>query len=159
MPDAPPKLTGLIPMLSVADLERTRAFYCELLGFEVVNEFGSPPAPVAGPSGRGPEGKGQLKAPEKIVWCMLRRDGVRLMFNRPEDGFESKLPYRAKDFQIYYIYPDDVRGLHAAWQAKGVPVSDLRVTGYGMREFELRDPDGYWLWFGQSTGDPPTVEE
>jgi hypothetical protein len=28
-----------------------------------------------------------------------------------------------------------------------------------MKEFELRDPDGYWLWFGQSTAEPPTVRE
>ena len=69
------------------------------------------------------------------------------------------LPRRAKDFQIFYFYPDDVRALHADWKAKGLAVTDLRVTGQGMREFELRDPDGYWLWFGQDTSDPPTVSE
>ena len=28
-----------------------------------------------------------------------------------------------------------------------------------MKEFELRDPDGYWLWFGEDTDDAPTIEE
>jgi catechol 2,3-dioxygenase-like lactoylglutathione lyase family enzyme len=30
----------------------------------------------------------------------------------------------------------------------GLPVTELRVTGYGMKEFELRDPDNYWLRAG-----------
>jgi hypothetical protein len=38
-------------------------------------------------------------------------------------------------------------------------VTDLRITVYGMKEFELRDPDGIWLWFGQGTSEPPTVRE
>jgi hypothetical protein len=38
-------------------------------------------------------------------------------------------------------------------------VTDLRVAIYGMKEFELRDPDGYWLWFGQSTNEPATVTD
>ena len=71
---------------------------------------------------------------------MLRRDGVSLMFNFPGDYIEADLPRRAKDFQIYYIYPDDLAALHAEWKAKGVAVTDLRVTSYGMKEFELRDP-------------------
>jgi hypothetical protein len=33
------------------------------------------------------------------------------------------------------------------------------VTGYGMKEFELRDPDDIWLWFGQDTTEPPTLTE
>ena len=81
------------------------------------------------------------------------------MFNQPPAEEMAGLPQRAKDFQVYYCYPDDVVALHQAWQQRGLPVTDLRVTEYGMREFELRDPDGYWLWFGQNTSDPPTVQE
>jgi hypothetical protein len=29
--------------------------------------------------------------------------------------------------------------------------SDLRVTFYGMKEFEARDPDSHMVWFGQET--------
>jgi catechol 2,3-dioxygenase-like lactoylglutathione lyase family enzyme len=127
-------LDHLIPMLSVADLERTMTFYCQKLGFRVINTFGGP----------------------KPVWCMLERDKVRLMFNQPP-GIEI-FP-RAKDGQIYYFYPDDIASLHAEWKRAGLPTTDLRVTIYGMKEFELRDPDGYWLWFGESTDEPPTVTE
>jgi catechol 2,3-dioxygenase-like lactoylglutathione lyase family enzyme len=126
----------LVPMLSVTDLGQTIGFYRDELGFNVTNSFGSPP-----------------------VWCFLERDGIALMFNQPPAAEMAELPRRARDFQVYYCYPDDVVALHQAWRQKGLPVTDLRVTVYGMREFELRDPDGYWLWFGQSTGDPPTVQE
>ena len=124
-------------MLAVADLRRTMAFYCERLGFNPVNTFGSP----------------------EPRWCMLERDGVKLMFNQPPAAELRDLPLRAKDFQIFYFYPDDVAGLHATWNSAGLKTTELRVTIYGMKEFELRDPDGYWLWFGQSTAEPPTVTE
>jgi catechol 2,3-dioxygenase-like lactoylglutathione lyase family enzyme len=125
------------PMLSVADLRRTIAFYCNELGFQCAQTFGDPDP----------------------VWCCLRRDSVDLMFNQPPAAEMADLPPRAKDFQIYYFYPDDVAALHASWKAKGLSVTELRVTSYGMKEFELRDPDGYWLWFGQSTSEPATVTE
>jgi len=131
------RLQRLTPMLSVADLGRTIAFYCDELGFQCAQTFGDPNA----------------------VWCHLKRDGVELMFNRPPAAEMAELPLRAKDFQIFYFYPDDIVAQHTAWKAKGLPVTDLRVTTYGMKEFELRDPDGYWLWFGQSTTEPATVTE
>ena len=131
------KLTTLIPMLSVSDLKRTMAFYCDRLGFHVVNKFGDPDP----------------------VWCMLSRDGTKLMFNQPPAEEIKDLPLRAKDFQVFYFYPDNLVALHAAWKAKRLPITELRVTVYGMKEFELRDPDGYWLWFGQDTDEPSTVKE
>jgi uncharacterized glyoxalase superfamily protein PhnB len=131
------QLKQLTPMLSVSDLRRTMAYYCDQLGFRCTGTFGNPDP----------------------VWCHLERDGVRLMFNQPPAADMAQLPRRAKDFQVFYVYPDDVAALHGALRAKGLAVTDLRVTVYGMKEFELRDPDGYWLWFGQSTTEPATVRE
>lgn len=131
------RLTKLMPMLSVRDLQRTMAFYCDELGFTRKGTFGEPDP----------------------VWCHLERDSVHMMFNQAPAAEMAELPRRAKDFQIFYFYPDDVAGLHAGWRAKGLAVSDLRVTVYAMKEFELRDPDDYRLWFGQNTSEPPTVTE
>lgn len=131
------RLKRLTPMLAVADLKRTIAFYCDELGFNCKGTFGDPDP----------------------VWCHLVRDDVDLMFNQPLAAEMQELPLRSRDFQVFYFYPEDVAALHAAWQAKGLPVTDLRVTIYGMKEFELRDPDGIWLWFGQGTSEPPAVKE
>jgi catechol 2,3-dioxygenase-like lactoylglutathione lyase family enzyme len=130
-------LNELIPMLSVTDLKRTMAFYCDRLGFRVINTFGD----------------------SEPRWCMLERDKIRLMFNQPPREEMDELPRRAKDFQIYYFYPSDVAALHAELKSADLAVSELRVAIYGMKEFELRDPDGYWLWFGQSTAEAPTETE
>ncbi len=131
------KLTQFRTMLAVTDLKRTMEFY-RRLGFKVQGMFGEP----------------------EPVWCELVRDGVALMFNAPpRREVERDVPVKSRDYQIYYLNSDDVAGQHAAWKKAGLAVSDLRVTMYGMKEFELRDPDGHWLWFGQETDEAPTVRE
>lgn len=124
-------------MLAVTDLQRTIAFYCDGLGFRCTDTFGDPP-----------------------VWCTLVRDGWELMFNAPpRESLEQDVPRKSKDYQVYYFNATDVVALHAECRERGLAVTDLRVTVYGMKEFELRDPDDYWLWFGQESDEPPTVRE
>jgi catechol 2,3-dioxygenase-like lactoylglutathione lyase family enzyme len=132
------KLKQLRPMLAVSDLKRTMEFYCGKLGFRVAGTFGDP----------------------EPVWCELVRDGVAIMFNAPpRECVERDVPRKSKDYQVFYINPDDVVGLHGALARAGLGVSELRVMPYGMKEFDLRDPDGYWLMFGQETDEPPTERE
>jgi hypothetical protein len=57
---------------------------------------------------------------------------------------------------IYYFYPENVVALHAEAKQKDWQLSDLRVTCYDMKEFEVRDPDGHILWCGRETDGPPT---
>lgn len=132
-----PKLTELRPMFAVTDLRRTIDFYCSKLGFACGHTFGDPP-----------------------VWCDLARDGVSIMFNAPPaDQVRRDVSRSSRDYQIFYFNTGDVVALHGEFASRGVAVSDLRVTVYGMKEFEVRDPDDIWLWFGQPTDEPPTVRE
>lgn len=125
------------PMLAVADLPRTVAFYTQKLGFSVRGAFGNPP-----------------------VWCDLVRDGQSMMFNAPPRAeVERDVPRKSKDYQIFYMNVRDVVGMHKELSDRGVAVSPMRVTVYGMKEFEVRDPDDYWLWFGEETDEAPTVRE
>ena len=125
----PPKMVSY----RVPDLPRAREWYSRVLGH--------PPA---------------FDSPMASVFAV--GDSSLTLLPLPEGG-EAKAAAGNKDFQIFYFYPDDVAGLHAEFSAKGLPVTALRVTIYGMKEFELRDPDGYWLWFGQDTNEPATVRE
>lgn len=130
-----PRITNIRPMLAVTDLSRTMAFYREKLGFRVSSTFGTPP-----------------------VWCELERDGQTIMFNAPpRECVERDVPKSAKEYQIFYISTDDIVGLHAEFGAKGVEMSAMRVMPYQMKEFDVRDPEGYWLMFGQDTDEPPTA--
>ena len=128
------RITGLSPMLAVTDLPRSIRFYTEKLGFTVRGTFGEPP-----------------------VWCSLFRDGWQVMLNAPpRERVERDVPRASKDYQIFYFYTDDAPALREEFAGRGVQTTDLRVTIYRMKEFEVRDPDDYWLWFGQDTDEPPT---
>ncbi len=130
-------ITSIRPMLAVTDLQRTITFYCDKLGFRCGDTFGDPP-----------------------VWCDLERDGCSIMFNAPPtDCVRRDVPRRSRDYQIFYFNTPDVVALRDELLSRGAPVSKLRVTVYGMKEFEVRDPDDIWLWFGQPTDEPPTVTE
>ncbi|HWB21191.1 MAG TPA: VOC family protein [Phycisphaerales bacterium] len=130
-------ITNLRPMLAVRDLAATVRFYVEKLGFNCCSMFGNPP-----------------------VWAELERNGTAIMFNAPpRESVERDVPRPSKNYQIFYFNVDDLPALHAELSARGVAVSPMRVTVYGMKEFEVRDPDDYWLWFGEPTDEPPTVTE
>ena len=130
-------LLNLRPMLAVTDLRQTIDFYCGKLGFRCRDTFGDPP-----------------------VWCDLEREGIALMFNAPPaEDVRRDVPSRSRDYSILYFNVADAAALRAEFAARGVTVSDLRVTVYQMKEFEVRDPDGIWLWFGQPTNEAATVTE
>ncbi len=49
-----------------------------------------------------------------------------------------------------YVWVNDVDELHADCAAKDVKVTaSVATTSYGTREFQVEDPDGYLLRFGQ----------
>jgi predicted enzyme related to lactoylglutathione lyase len=56
---------------------------------------------------------------------------------------------------VVFCQSDDVEALHAAVAARGGnPTALENVNGIKMRVFEVRDPDGHALWFGQSFDRP-----
>jgi catechol 2,3-dioxygenase-like lactoylglutathione lyase family enzyme len=49
-----------------------------------------------------------------------------------------------------YVYVDDVDALHAELLGRGAEIMGVVTeTGYGCREFRVRDPHGYILAFGK----------
>jgi len=54
-----------------------------------------------------------------------------------------------------FFETDDVAGMQTAIRARGIETSELvKVNWVKMRMFEIRDPDGNTLWFGQSYDKP-----
>ena len=125
-------LKCLIPMLSVANVEKSIAFYQDALDFDVLNRY---------------EHDGCLQ------WAMVKSDNTELMFAHCDASQGILIPATKEDLVLYF-YPDDVEALHVSLKDKGYPVSELRVTFYGMKECDLIDPDGYQLSFGQETDEP-----
>ena len=114
-------------VLAVPDLERSGAFYRDVLGFEL-REMGDP------------------------GWRMLVRDGCRIMAGECPDA----LPATQLGDHSYFAYlvVDDVDAYHARAVAAGTEiVKRLATEPWGMREFGLRTIDGHRIMLGQEIGE------
>jgi uncharacterized glyoxalase superfamily protein PhnB len=114
-------LTRLTPMLQTVDLRKTIDFYSQTLGFTVT---------AAWPD-------------EKPVWCMLERDGARVMFMMNDHLASPELT------GTLYVETTDVLEMHRRIADKVVILWGPEIYDYGMHEFAISDNNGYTLSFGQ----------
>lgn len=137
------RFARLVPELQCSDLERSLAFYVDVLGFLV-----------------------RYARPEER-FAYVNREGAELMLEQPTGrvflSAELEYPYgRGVNFQIEV---SDVASLYAAVQAAACPVFlELEDRWYrrndvlsGNRQFIVADPDGYLLRFFQDLGTSPLV--
>ena len=79
-----------------------------------------------------------------IWWCEMVRDGNAIMFTQHETDVEAagaRAGFQQTSINLYL--EDGVERMHAKLKDKDVDVSDLRVTFYRIKEFDLTDPSGY----------------
>lgn len=114
-------LTSSVPVLRVSDYERARAFWRDVLRFEVVEEAGDP-----------------------VTGFGIYRSGKASVFLIAWDG-----PEAAYDRWRAYFHTDDLDGIVNQLRAKEAAFKGPTVTEYGMREVEVADPDGNVVCFGQ----------
>jgi catechol 2,3-dioxygenase-like lactoylglutathione lyase family enzyme len=129
-------VTGLCPLIQVFDMVESVRFYCELLGFEVVEAS----AEVETPEGRF------------FHWRWLKLGPANLMLNTAYDAGErppvrDDARHAAHDDTGLYFACADVDAVYAALKARGLEVDPPRDASYGMRQLYLHDPDGYQLCF------------
>lgn len=114
-------MQSISPMLRVDDYQRAKGFYVDQLGFACVQEAGDP---VAG-------------------FGIFVRDSIRI-FLHAWDG--AGTPW---DNWKAYIYVSDMDAMAKELTDHGVTLSKTPyLTDYGMREFEVIDPDQNVLCFG-----------
>jgi extradiol dioxygenase family protein len=129
----------LVPELTVFDLERSRVFYTQLLGFQI--SF------------------------EREGFVYLELEGTQIMLEAHHESGWNTAPLepplgRGVNFQIEL---EDVAPVHTRLQAAGVALfREMRESWYqtgdvqsGQREFLVQDPDGYLLRFSQFLGENP----
>ena len=113
----------LVPMASVADVERSIAFYAHL-GFEVGNTF-------------TPQGA------TKLSWAWLQSGDAQLMVSNVSAA-SKQVP--EEHTVLFYVYTDDVAAAHETLAAAGLNPGEIKTPFYSPRgEFKLVDPDGYVL--------------
>jgi uncharacterized glyoxalase superfamily protein PhnB len=122
-------------MLICDDVPASIAFYTDVLGFEVT---------------------GRMEDVGKTGWASLRHGSVQIMLASPHHEPEPVKVDGRYPQSVYYFYPEDVVALRDSIAAKGYDVGALRVTFYGMKEFDMLDPSGHYLLFGQDTDEEMT---
>jgi catechol 2,3-dioxygenase-like lactoylglutathione lyase family enzyme len=124
----PSVIGGISPFFIVAGLDTTLAFYRDQLGFEVTF--------------REPE--------EDPFFGIVKRDGAMIMF---KDVGVPPLPNCQREADARwdaYLYVPDPDALAGEFESRGVTFSaPLTDTHDGLRGFELRDVNGYVLFFGR----------
>jgi glyoxylase I family protein len=129
-----PDLRGVSPLLQIYDMPTSVRFYRDQLGFEVVSH-----SPVLGQ--------------DSFHWVLLRLGGAELMLNtayesnteRPSERDVSRTAAHG-DTVLYFGCPD-VEAAYEELRSKGVSVGKPAVAWYGMKQMNVRDPDGYLLCF------------
>ncbi|RMH19247.1 MAG: hypothetical protein D6701_05230 [Gemmatimonadetes bacterium] len=112
----------------VRDVSETVAFY-ERLGFRLAGAW---------PDGDHPE------------WAAVVRDGIELQFHADPPAGTPSQPVASLTL---YLYPDSVDALAEEWR-DAVPFCwGPEVMPYGMYEFGIRDPNGYYLAFTEPAED------
>jgi catechol 2,3-dioxygenase-like lactoylglutathione lyase family enzyme len=122
-------LGAISPCFIVSNVDRTIAFYCDKLGFE--NRFQQPdPDPF---------------------FAIVGRDTAQL-FVKAEKNVSPQPNHTRHVFMRLdaFVYVEDPDALAAELSGRGVNFSaPLKDTNDGLRGFEIRDPDGYVLFFGR----------
>ena len=134
MTTSPVAFKAVTPNLIVRDIERSRSFYCDVLGFTVKQTV-----PDA--------------APFVFVW--LERGEVTVFLNDPA-AVAKDVPSMAQPAfggtSTLFVIVEGVDALHAQ-VAPQVPLAmSLRTQFYGMREFAVYDPDGHLITFAERVG-------
>ena len=121
-----PRITAPVSrLLGAKDVDRTVAFWRDVLGFEVGE--------------RDRDGAIEVTSgPARIHFGKL---------DAAPDFSKETAPGSA----IVFLDTDDVTAMHAAISRRGGQPSELEKVNWIKRSvFEVRDPDGHVIWFGQS---------
>lgn len=125
----PSQFSSIAPFFIVSSVPQTLAFYVERLGFQVM--YRQPPG-----------------AP---FFAIVRRDSVMIFLkhgeNVPPVPNCLRHPSMKWDAYISVLDPDS---LAIDFARRGLSFhTPLAQTSEGLRGFEVRDPDGYVLFFGR----------
>jgi catechol 2,3-dioxygenase-like lactoylglutathione lyase family enzyme len=130
-PDQFAIITPVSRLLGSTDLARTSAFYRDVLGFEVF------------------QSDGESNSVEVVSGKARIRFGAHDYAPNEWDG------PRPLGSSIVFFETDHVEAMHKAVRARGGNPSELeKANAIKMQMFEIRDPDGHALWFGQSYAGP-----
>lgn len=129
----PAAISGISPFFIVTDVPASLAFYRDRLGFEVTFE--------------GPE-------PGDIFFGIVNRGGAQILTKSvgvaPVPNYTRDIKQGIARWDAFVSVPDP-DALAAEFASRGVEFFEpLQDTPDGLRGFEIKDADGYVLFFGRT---------
>ena len=126
------EILGISPFFIVNDVPTSLSFYRDRLGFEITFQ--------------GPE-------PDDIFFGIVRRGGAQILLKAvgvaPVPNYTRDIKQGIARWDAYLHVPDP-DALAAEFSSRNVEFSvPLTDTDDGLRGFELKDADGYVLFFGR----------
>lgn len=131
MPEQPTtaqaRLEAAYPQVFTTDLEATRAFYVDQLGFTTVFVYGEPP-----------------------FYALVRRDGAGLNLRHVDVHPFDRDQARAESLLTAYLPVENVKAIYLELRERGVQFAQpLTTQPWGARDFIVADPDGNQLCFSE----------
>jgi len=127
------EIRGMTPLIQVFDMPTSLKFYCDVVGFKIVQTDANTVAP-------------------NHNWVWLGLNDIDLMLNtayeydkRPPAA-DARRMFSHRDTCLYFAAPY-VDAVYAHLRAKGVAVNEPTVAPYGMKQLYLSDPDGFGICF------------
>ncbi|MBP1909616.1 VOC family protein [Methanolobus bombayensis] len=140
------KLNKLTPNFAVQDIRKTVSYYQDILGFNVLMAV--------------PEDKSgidnELNGDKTYIYVMMGRDGIDFQFQRLDSIGEDIPPLKDVEYGASVSFYMGVEGIEEFYQnirSKVDVVVDLKTTWYGMKEFYIRDCNGYILAFAENSNE------
>jgi len=120
------RVTGISPVLLVADIDRAVAYYRDRLGF-TCETYGDPPN-----------------------FASAERDGSSVLLALCREPERIVPNWRIVDNTWnVYIRVDDADAVYSEVQERGAPIDyTIYDAPHGFREFGVQDPDGHDIAFG-----------
>jgi lactoylglutathione lyase len=122
-----------VPFFLVSDMEASRRFYVEGLGFEMLEKW--------------------IDDDGRLRWCWLAHGGAAVMLQEaPKDGAHAWEPagHVGEGVSIYFICDDALAVFHDT-RSRGIESVRTPFVGNGMWITSFADPDGYKLFFESAT--------
>ena len=125
------EIKRISPMLAVADMEKTLAFYQDMLGF--------------------------VPTMKSAEYSIVSRDGQIIHFMK---AASEEVMKRLRGHVEIYIEVRGIRGMwgHVKSFKIRYKIRDLFERDYGMTEFHIEDPNGYLIFVGEPTAEASKAE-
>ncbi|MHA2276647.1 MAG: VOC family protein [Candidatus Kariarchaeaceae archaeon] len=130
-------LMSVAPYFQVKNINVSTEHYRDKLGFYFERLWGEPP-----------------------TFAMIQRDSITIMLQEHPMGklYPDLInPNRKTNHHDWdaYVWVKDLQSLYDDIQKRGGTIisKPMNKDDYGMREFEIQDPDGYVICFGMDIGE------